>query len=47
MTWLGALRATVFGTMYRVLGADIDRQLVSRRVMLLRLYRDEWLPGPK
>lgn len=45
MTWLVGLRATVFGTMYRVLGADIDLQLVRRRVMLLRLYRDEWLPG--
>ncbi|HEY4273573.1 MAG TPA: lysozyme inhibitor LprI family protein [Candidatus Udaeobacter sp.] len=43
MNWLGALRATVHGTMYRVFGADIDRQLVRKHVKRLRVYRDEWL----
>ena len=43
MNWRSGLRRTVFGTMYRVLAADIDLQLVRKRVMLLRLYLDEWL----
>lgn len=43
MTWLGELRSTVHGSMYRVFAADIDLQLVRRRAKALCGYRDEWL----
>jgi uncharacterized protein YecT (DUF1311 family) len=44
MNWISGLRRTVGGTMYRVFAADIDLQLVRKRAMFLRSYRDEWLP---
>lgn len=44
LDWIRELRNTVQGTMYRVLGASIDLQLVRQRVELLREYRDQWLP---
>jgi hypothetical protein len=38
-----ALRETVRGTMYRVISAGYQLELVRERVKNLRLYRDEWL----
>jgi hypothetical protein len=43
--WVFELQNMVRGTLYRVLGADIDLQLVRQRVELLREYRDDWIPA--
>lgn len=43
--WVSELRNMVRGSVYRVLGSDIDLQLVRQRVELLREYRDDWIPA--
>jgi class 3 adenylate cyclase len=41
--FLGALRQTVHGTMYRPMTADIFRTHARERAMALRSYLDDWL----
>jgi len=41
--FLGALRQTVHGTMFRVLGASIDKSSVRGRTRSLQHYIDEWV----
>ncbi len=41
--FLGVLRQTVHGTMFRVLGASIDKSLVRGRTRGLQHYIDEWV----
>jgi hypothetical protein len=44
-TFVGALRETTPGTMYRVLGADLDKSLVRGRAKALKNYLEDWSPG--